>query len=268
MPDSDKYFARHNDTTAERERLQYLITQYDQVTRRRFHTLPIDLRGTRILEVAGGSGSVATWLAEQVGPQGQVVATDVDTSHLEALGDVAIEVMKHDITTGPPEIGTFDIVHCRLLLMHLLDQTAPALEHMIEALRPGGWLLVEEPDFSSEQVLTVDHPGAPSIPKFNQAMQRALLEAGTMDTAFGRKLPDLVASLGLVDVDHAGHVTLERGGGPCGLQGIQACELMEKKLRGVSIDHETWNSAMAAWGDPSYHFVAPINYGVWGRKPG
>jgi len=36
--------------------------------------------------VGGGRGSMAVWLAEQVGPTGQVLATDIDTPEdLEAL---------------------------------------------------------------------------------------------------------------------------------------------------------------------------------------
>ena len=39
-------------------------------------------RGWRCLEVAAGTGSVAAWLADQVGPEGEVFATDVDLTHL------------------------------------------------------------------------------------------------------------------------------------------------------------------------------------------
>lgn len=70
MADADKYFARHHEQAVERQRLQYLIILYDPGTRRRFHALLIDLRGARVLEVAGGSGSVAARFAQQVGPAG------------------------------------------------------------------------------------------------------------------------------------------------------------------------------------------------------
>ena len=40
---------------------------------------------------------------------------------------------------------------------------------------------------------------------------------------------------------------------------------MAPRLRGKAVDEEIWIAAMAAWADPTYEFVAPINYGVWGR---
>src|SRR5688500_13501668 len=42
-------------------------------------------RGWRCLEVGAGGGSIAAWLAARVAPEGSVVATDLDTTVLEAL---------------------------------------------------------------------------------------------------------------------------------------------------------------------------------------
>ena len=38
--------------------------------------------GARCLEIGAGSGSIARWLADQVGPAGRVVATDLDVRWL------------------------------------------------------------------------------------------------------------------------------------------------------------------------------------------
>ena len=56
--------------------------------------------GTRCLEVGAGGGSVAFWLAEQVGQSGVVVATDLETDFLEseASSHPGMEVLRHDIT--------------------------------------------------------------------------------------------------------------------------------------------------------------------------
>src|ERR1039458_7122444 len=40
---------------------------------------------------------------------------------------------------------TFDLVHARLVLVHV-PQRAQALAAMVAALKPGGWLLLEEAD--------------------------------------------------------------------------------------------------------------------------
>jgi hypothetical protein len=115
---------------------------------------------------------------------------------------------------------------------------------------------------SPVKVLTRDHPGATSVPTLESAAQQAMPAAGIVERAFGVKLPGLVASLGVVDVDHAGHVTIERGGCPWGRQAVQAFELMEPILRGKAVDEETWQSALAAWQDPAFRWVASINYGT------
>ncbi|MBE1583535.1 class I SAM-dependent methyltransferase [Nonomuraea angiospora] len=53
-----------------------------------------------------------------------------------------------DTTSGgavPPQPGTFDLVHARLVLVHVPDR-ARALATMVAALRPGGRLSVEDAD--------------------------------------------------------------------------------------------------------------------------
>jgi hypothetical protein len=47
--------------------------------------------GWRVWEVGAGSPSVPAWLAEQVGRDGRVLATDIDTSRIDGrhIGDIA-----------------------------------------------------------------------------------------------------------------------------------------------------------------------------------
>ena len=101
---------------------------------------------SRCLEVGGGRGSVAAWLCEQVGPTGKVLATDIDTRFLEQLRQRNFEAQAHDITIDSLPDGQFDLVHARWLLHHL-PRPELAIRRMVSALRPGGWLLLEEVDF-------------------------------------------------------------------------------------------------------------------------
>jgi hypothetical protein len=82
---------------------------------------------------------------------------------------------------------------------------------MISALRPGGWLLAEKPDF-----VTLYY--APETDVVTRVVTQAvrLLEtvSGGMDSQYGRRLPaDLVAH-GLVDVHTEGSVHQVQGGSP------------------------------------------------------
>ena len=65
---------------------------------------------------------MAAWMAEQVGPTGHVVASDIDTGYLQKLDLPNLEVREHDILEDPLDElgpGSFDLVGSRLALFHL-----------------------------------------------------------------------------------------------------------------------------------------------------
>ena len=110
--------------------------------------------GWRCLEVGAGNGSVSHWLAERVGPRGHVVCSDIDTRFLSALEAPNLEVRRIDVTTDP--LGEdYDLVLTRALLHHV-PQRIDVLHRLAAAVRPGGILVVEEPDF--HPVLATDSP--------------------------------------------------------------------------------------------------------------
>lgn len=134
-----EYVAARNTDESERERLSLLEDISDPRTVARIDELGVRA-GWRCLEVGAGGGSVTRWLAERVGPTGYVVATDIDPRFFDKLDASNVEVRRHDIVTDDIEENTFDIVHCRALLLHLPERKR-ALEQMYAAVRPGGWLL-------------------------------------------------------------------------------------------------------------------------------
>jgi ubiquinone/menaquinone biosynthesis C-methylase UbiE len=115
------------------------------MTKRRMTALGIHY-GLRCLEVGAGGGSVAVWLCERVGPSGGVVATDIDIQLLGNINLPNFEAIKHDITVDSLPESAFDFVHTRWLLHHLPKREL-VIRRMIDALRPGGWLLLEDVDF-------------------------------------------------------------------------------------------------------------------------
>jgi len=102
--------------------------------------------GVRVLDVAAGAGGQSFAAARRVGPQGEVLATDISENlvrYLEqdaaaaGLTQVRAAVMDGEDVRVPP--GRFDAVICRLGLIYLPDRKA-ALGGIRAALRPGGRL--------------------------------------------------------------------------------------------------------------------------------
>src|SRR5690349_10729153 len=118
--------------------LSLLQELLDPATTRRLEGVGVG-PGWHALEVGAGRGSIASWLADRVGEEGRVVATDIDTTLLEALDDDRIELLRHDVLVDDLPKGSFDLIHCRALLVHLSDPDR-ALARMAAWLKPGGVL--------------------------------------------------------------------------------------------------------------------------------
>lgn len=73
--------------------------------------------GMRCLELGPGRGSIADWLVDRVGPTGRVLAIDRDPSQLTPAAN--LEIVRHDLQQSLPVAGPFDLIHARLVLLHL-----------------------------------------------------------------------------------------------------------------------------------------------------
>lgn len=167
--------------------------------------------GWHCLEVGAGAGSIARWLADRVGPTGSVVATDVDVRFLDL--DKNLEVREHDIAHDDLPRNTFDLAHARLVLAYV-EKPEHALQRMIEAVRPGGWLLIEEADHG----VMPARPGYLDPIEYRDLFIRisdayvGLINAGGGDPEFGAALPQLFLAGGLTDVGATAHVPFMFGG--------------------------------------------------------
>ena len=157
--------------------------------------------GWRCWEVGAGGPTVAAWLADRVGPTGSVLATDIDLAWMGDPGPPGVTLVKHDVVADPPPPGPFDLIHARLLLVHLPDRVDVAAA-LVERLRPGGWLVVEDADPELQPLACIDEHG-PAQVLANRVRNgfRSLLAGRGADLSFGRTLPRLFRDLGLVDIE-------------------------------------------------------------------
>ncbi len=180
-----------------RVRLDALATLFDPSTFAHLLDLGVGA-GRRCWEVGAGGMSVPRWLAGQVGPTGMVVATDIDTTWLG--GEDRVRVLRHDVGADEPPATGLDLVHARLVLTHVPRRVA-ALASMVAALRPGGWLVLEEADPGLQPLLCPEDDGpAQQLANRLRTGFRTLMAGRDADLAHGRTLPRLLREHGLVDV--------------------------------------------------------------------
>lgn len=220
--------------------------------------------GWRCLEVGGGSGSIGRWLGEQVGTVGKVVVTDIDTRFLDGVASANVEVREHNIVSDPLEESAYDLVHTRLVLNHL-PQRSVALERMLAALKPDGWMVLQEFDVS----LYADPSRFPSehLLKTLPVLDRVMSERG-VNQRLGRELAGIVSALGLKEIEVEGHVTLFRGGA-AGARFVRAGfeQLREPILASGGVTAEEFEEDLARLDDPKITWPSAILWTVRGRKP-
>lgn len=156
--------------------------------------------GWRCVDVGAGGGDVSVALASVVGRDGRVYAVDSDPL---ARDEVAAAAAAHSQVIAITQAGEdlqlpepVDLAFCRFLLLHVVDPTA-VLARMAGAVRPGGWVVVQEPVTSAGRI-----DGRPlSMP-----------DARHPD--IGELLPALVRQVGLALVDAWAEAPAGAGPGP------------------------------------------------------
>jgi ubiquinone/menaquinone biosynthesis C-methylase UbiE len=263
----NRYFAADADFEDERARLRLLEQVHDPTTMRHLMRIGVD-EGWRCLEVGAGGGSIGSWLAEQVGAAGHVVATDIDPRFLNDLNVLEnVEVRRHNIIEDSLEASAYDLVHCRAVLSHLLNPAAAATA-MVRALRRGGWLLAEEGDFTVMASVDDTHPLAG---RFNTALRKRFEfshSTGTSYPYFGRALPPLVARLDLLECGNEASTSVIQGGTPAALFAEKTIQRLDEVMleKGALTEAEVADRQRALV-DPTFWFVDVMTVAAWGRRP-
>jgi SAM-dependent methyltransferase len=142
-------------TSSDFEELRYLR---DDVYRRPLGTALERLgvgAGWRCADVGAGSGDVAIELAHRVGRDGRIYAVDIDPAARDQVAESAAAFAQVIALTQAVEDlllpEAVDLAYCRFLLLHVHDPAA-ALAAMASAVRPGGWIVVQEPITSAGRI--------------------------------------------------------------------------------------------------------------------
>ncbi|HEY2601255.1 MAG TPA: methyltransferase domain-containing protein [Thermoleophilaceae bacterium] len=246
---------------AERARLNSITALYDPQTLRSCERLGL-AEGWRCLDIGAGTGSLAELLAERVGPAGLIVALDIDVRFLAPLANPVLQIQQADVRSEPLP-GGFDLVHARLVLEHLPERES-VLAAMAGAAQPGGWVLVEDFDWSSAAM--VDPPSEVHA-KVVGALADFLSSHG-YDAELGRKLPRMLQQAGLTDVG-ADSVSIQVQADH--EHGVPQWELLAAQLAPGMIaagllDEDDVEAFHALWHDGETVSFAPLMVSAWGRR--
>ena len=225
--------------------------------------------GWTCLEVGGGAGSMARWLSDRVGHTGRVIATDLDPRFLAGHDRDNLDVWTHDILTGPLDPDAFDLIHARAVVEHL-PRRVEAVRRMVGALRPGGWIVLEDVDF--------DTTGAPVMlglgdqGEFADLYRQALGGVATMfraagaDPSFGPKLPHILREAGLVDVGAQLHVPVVRSTGPTDFIYLSLAQLRDR-IVGLGMMGDGEIQRFLELCAAGVNYAPPLVVSAWGRRP-
>lgn len=233
---------------------------YDPVTTRRLRALGVG-PGSRCLEVGAGTGTIVRWLLDEAGAA-EVVALDRDTAGLDTLAGPRTRVVTADLRDENLDLGRFDLIHARFVLMHL-----PERRHLISRLAgwldPGGHLVlgdaVEMPD-------SLDTASA--YRRTMDAMWRALRTTIGTDTSTVPAYPHVLREEGLQ------HVAAELvcpplvAGGPLARFWSETWSRMRPALEETGlVDSAVVDEALAYLDSPGLAELGPGMAMAWGQRP-
>jgi SAM-dependent methyltransferase len=247
------------------QRFASLESSYDPFTIRQLEEIGV-APGWRCLEVGGGGGSIARWLADRSGPSGAVVVTDVNPRWLD-VDRPNIEMRRHDIVADALESGAFDLAHERLVLQHLPERRQ-ALARMIGAVKPGGWVLLEDFDRGWLPLTPRCQPAdAALFTKVMDAFGQVLVDAD-VDVDLGRRLCSLLHEEGLSDIRVQAHAQIWTGGSlGCRLHRANVDQLRERVADAGRIAEGEFERFYELIEDPSFSANSYMLVSARGRRP-
>lgn len=253
-----------NDHPEAAKRLALLASILDAFTISRLSSLG-DLTGRRCLELGAGKGSIAAWLAEQAGPAGHVLATDIDTRAIPP--DRQYAVLRHDLTTDPIPDGPWDLIHARLVLGHLPGRH-DILRRLAAALASGGALAIEEWDAThSGLVLAAPEPEAATLFTAYLTAVEQILTAGGLDHDWAWQAHAAMANAGLVDVDTAVHARSWPGGSAGALHHAANISLLRTRILKAGMTGEQLDRLSGFLRDPRMVVRGLLTISTVGCRP-
>jgi len=205
------YIFHNSDQGREQARLRLIERYHDARTRQRLRRIGLSPTG-QYLEIGPGAGSIMRWMARTVRPHGQVTAVELNPRFIAPATLPNLSLIHGDISRVPLSSKTFHLAHARFTFIHI-RKAKLTLTRIVQALRPGGWLVLEEPDFTIARISAGPKRWIRSVQRVNNAIECMFVNAG-LDPSFGHTLPALLQGMGLTNLTVEHDAPLVRGGSP------------------------------------------------------
>jgi SAM-dependent methyltransferase len=155
--------------------------------------------GAQVLDVGCGVGGDVRAIAELVGKTGRVVGFDFSEAFLaearrQSVDHPMVEYRRGDAHALPFADDSFDAARSERVFQHLAEP-AVALAEMRRVTRPGGRVVLTEPDWDT---LVIDLPDHVALAR---RVRAAWTDHGGRHGRIGRELPRLFREVGLADID-------------------------------------------------------------------
>ena len=185
-----QYIFDHKSEEQEFHRLQMVEAANDATTIALLEETEIQ-PGWHCLELGTGAGSILRWLGHRIGPSGLVVGVDKNTRYLQDTSAPPFQVYQGTfLDVALPH--TFDLIHGRYVLIHN-HSDMDILQKMFSLLKPGGWAVFEEPDFTSAKLQSDEVESAQA--RVNEAICQMFLNAG-LNPGYALHLPSKLEHTG------------------------------------------------------------------------
>jgi ubiquinone/menaquinone biosynthesis C-methylase UbiE len=259
--------------SAEEPELQRLITQatvWEPMARWLFDQFPVP-EGGRVADVACGPLGVLHVLRDLVGDDGEVVGIDREPRMLALAREVTdergldVELIEADAADSGLPDGSFDVVHCRTLLVNVTNP-ADIVREMLRITRPGGTTAIQEPDGN----YWICDPPHPAWDRVHEAVAFAFQFQGrTFD--IGTRLGRMLDEAGAHDVQTHAHVFQTRHGDAYQTLLLRICDAVRPLLydsgRYDATAVDSIIAAAAAHLDDPRTTTAFAMWQAWGTKP-
>lgn len=183
------------------ERQQLLAAILEPPTREVLAKLP-EVPNAKCLDLGCGQGNTTRLLAEVIKPA-EVVGIEYDNALVEyaaqAESPPCVRFEQGDATRLTFADGTFDIVFCRFLLIHMADPLH-VIGEMLRVVKPGGYVVAFEADFA----IDISYPVTPATTLMNKVWQGVF-----QNPSIGRRLVPLFKQAGASNIQAGAFMQLE-----------------------------------------------------------